>query len=386
MALCSAGAESTLCVYRSCSTTLQEHRDGRTPCPGSAGDGPRPRVFCGDCLDMIKSGQVGRESVNLIVTSPPYADQRKNNYGGIHPDQYVAWFLPRAQVLQECLTPDGSLVLNIKEKALHGERHTYVLELILALRQQGWRWVDEYCWHKKNCYPGKWTNRFRDSWERLLHFTRHKRFKMRQEAVMVPMGDWTSQRLRNLSDTDRTRDRSQAANGFGKKVSNWVGRKMAYPTNVLHMATECGYKGASGGVSPGAAGLVHSSIHRPGRHRARSLRGLRKHLGGRCPPGQAECRNRYVSGILRCHAGATGIVKPAWWMVAATAVDKAVAGCTERLRAQPGDLRTIPVRQHQCPGDCVMPPKGREVLSLCGQGDCPYPFSGRRCPTSGSPR
>ena len=208
-----------------------------------ASDGPRHRVFCGDCLDMIESGQVGRESVNLIVTSPPYADQRKNNYGSIHPDQYVAWFLPRAQVLQECLTPDGSFVLNIKEKALNGERHTYVIELILALRQQGWRWVDEYCWHKKNCYPGKWPNRFRDSWERLLHFTRHKRFKMRQEAVMVPMGDWTSQRLRNLSDTDRTRDLSQAANGFGKKVSNWVGRKMAYPTNVLHMATECGYKG-----------------------------------------------------------------------------------------------------------------------------------------------
>ncbi len=64
-----------------------------------------------------------------------------------------------------------------------------MLELILALRQQGWRWVDKYCWHKKNCYPGKWPNRFRDSWERLLYFTRHKRFKMRQEAVMVPMGD-----------------------------------------------------------------------------------------------------------------------------------------------------------------------------------------------------
>lgn len=31
--------------------------------------------------------------------------------------------------------------------------------------------------------------------------------------------------------------------GFGKKVDNWIGRQMAYPTNVLHMATECGYRG-----------------------------------------------------------------------------------------------------------------------------------------------
>lgn len=201
-----------------------------------------PIILHGDCLDVIRSGKVKPESVNLIVTSPPYADQRKRNYGGIHPDEYVEWFLPRAQAFQECLTPDGSFVLNIKEKAVNGERHTYVIELILALKRQGWLWVEEYCWHKMNCYPGKWPNRFRDSWERLLHFTVNKRFKMRQEAVMVPMGEWKNARLRNLSETDRTRDESQNGNGFGKKVENWIGRDKAYPTNVLHMSTECGYK------------------------------------------------------------------------------------------------------------------------------------------------
>ena len=62
---------------------------------------------------------------------------------------------------------------------------------------------------------------------------------MNQEAVMVPMGDWTSSRLVNLSDTDRIRDESKVGSGFGKRIENWVGRDMAYPTNVLHMATEC---------------------------------------------------------------------------------------------------------------------------------------------------
>jgi len=118
-----------------------------------------------------------------------------------------------------------------------------VYELVLAMRDQGWRLVDEYCWHKRNCYPGKWPNRFRDSWERLYHFTASPGFKMRQESVMVPMGDWRNARLANLSDTDRTRDQSKHHNGFGKRVENWVGREMAYPTNVLHMATECGFKG-----------------------------------------------------------------------------------------------------------------------------------------------
>ena len=201
------------------------------------------KIYHGDCLDIVESGKIKRASVNLIVTSPPYADQRKQNYGGIHPDTYIQWFIPRAKALQTCLTPDGSFILNIKEKAVAGQRHTYVIELILELKRQGWLWVEEYCWHKKNCYPGKWPNRFRDSWERLLHFTKNKRFKMNQEAVMVPMGDWRHGRLRNLSATDRTRDKSKHGNGFGKKVENWVGREKAYPTNVLHLSTECGYQG-----------------------------------------------------------------------------------------------------------------------------------------------
>ncbi len=151
--------------------------------------------------------------------------------------------LPRTKQLQACLKPTGSFVLNIKERAIKGERHPYVIELILAMRKEGWFWVDEYCWHKKNCYPGKWPNRFRDSWERLLHFTKAKKFKMNQEAVKVPMGDWAESRLKNLSNTDRQRDESVHGNGFGKKISNWIGRDMAYPTNVLHMATECGNAG-----------------------------------------------------------------------------------------------------------------------------------------------
>ncbi len=202
---------------------------------------PRVRILRGDCMQVIRK-RVAPESINLIFTSPPYADQRKNNYGGIPPHKYVEWFLPRAQAFQTCLHPEGSFVLNIKEKAIGGERHTYVLELILALRQQGWHWVDEYCWHKKNCYPGKWPNRFRDSWERLLHFTLQKEFKMRQEAVMVPTGDWMHARLKTLSKTDQIRDLSRNSNGFGKRIANWVGRDMAYPTNVLHFSTECGYK------------------------------------------------------------------------------------------------------------------------------------------------
>ena len=200
------------------------------------------KIIHGDCAEIIRQGNIKSDSVNLIVTSPPYADQRKKNYGGIAPDDYVDWFLPLAEQFQNVLKPDGSFVLNIKEKAVDGERHTYVLDLIKALREQGWVWVEDYIWHKKNCYPGKWPNRFRDAWEHCLHFTLNKKFKMRQEAVMVPMGDWAQSRLKNLSDTDRTRDESKTDTGFGKRIEAWVGRDMAYPTNVIRMASECSNK------------------------------------------------------------------------------------------------------------------------------------------------
>lgn len=191
----------------------------------------------GDCLHILQG--LPDNSIDLIVTSPPYADQRKHTYGGVAPDEYVAWFLPITRELLRVLKPTGTFILNIKERVVSGERHTYVLELILEMRRQGWLWTEEFIWHKKNCYPGKWPNRFRDAWERLLQFNKARRFNMYQDEVMVPMGDWAKARLKNLSTTDRTRDESRVGSGFGKKIENWISRSMAFPTNVLNLATEC---------------------------------------------------------------------------------------------------------------------------------------------------
>jgi len=194
------------------------------------------KLILGDCREVLKT--LKDDSVDLIFTSPPYADSRANTYGGIKPDKYVEWFLPVSKELLRVLKPTGTFVLNIKEKVVDGERHTYVIELILEMRKQGWLWTEEFIWHKKNSYPGKWPNRFRDSWERLLQFNKTRKFHMYQEDVMVPMGDWAERRLKNLSETDKVRDPSKAGSGFGKRIANWIGREKAYPSNVLHLATE----------------------------------------------------------------------------------------------------------------------------------------------------
>ncbi len=195
------------------------------------------QLFQGDCEEIVR--EFPESSFDLIFTSPPYADQRNGTYGGIKPDKYVDWFLPKSEQFLRVLKPTGTFILNIKERVVNGERHTYVLNLILKMREQGWYWTEEFMWHKKNSYPGKWPNRFRDNWERLLQFNKTKKFNMYQEAVMVPVGKWSKDRLANLSETDKKRDESKVGSGFGKNVSNWVGRDLVYPNNVIHMATEC---------------------------------------------------------------------------------------------------------------------------------------------------
>ena len=191
------------------------------------------RILPGDCLEVLAT--MPADSVDLIVTSPPYADARQRTYGGVKPGDYVDWFAPRAAEMLRVLRPTGSFVLNIKERAQDGERHTYVLDLILHLkRETGFRWVEEYVWHKTTAAPGKWKYRFRDAWERVLHFAKTRDVKMNQEAVMVPTGDWTKARLKNMSGNDRSRQESATRSGVGRRISAWQGRPLAYPSNVLH--------------------------------------------------------------------------------------------------------------------------------------------------------
>lgn len=59
---------------------------------------------------------------------------------------------------------------------------------------------------------------------------------------MIPIGEWSRTRLKNLSLVDQSRNESKTNSGFGKNISNWLKRDHVYPTNVLHLATECSYK------------------------------------------------------------------------------------------------------------------------------------------------
>ena len=208
----------------------------------------KDKIYHNDCLDQIN--KFPDNCIDLIVTSPPYAGKRGmiNNHSNMIPiKKYVEWFSPISLELLRILKPTGSFVLNIKEPAVKHERSTYVIELILRMREQGWYWTEEYVWRKTTSFPGKWSNRFRDGWERCLHFTKNTEFKMNQDAVKVPIGEWAKSRLMKnngtekrkiteMSKDDRKRRRSKSGSGLERQVANWLDRDMVFPDNVLEFA------------------------------------------------------------------------------------------------------------------------------------------------------
>jgi len=174
-----------------------------------------------------------KNSVDLIITSPPYADARKKHYDSIHPNEFPEWFLSFHQVFWDCLKPDGSLVINIKDKVVNGVRNRYVWKTIEKLSEAGWFCIDDYLWHKPNPMPGYWPNRLRDGWEYCFHLAKTKKPYMNQDTVRIPVGEWAKSRLQNLGENDVTRHNSVNDSGFGRNISRWVGKDTVLPTNVL---------------------------------------------------------------------------------------------------------------------------------------------------------
>jgi site-specific DNA-methyltransferase (adenine-specific)/site-specific DNA-methyltransferase (cytosine-N4-specific) len=178
----------------------------------------------------------------------------------VPPDKYVEWFLPRAYYIAQALKSDGTFILNIKEGCEDGERETYILELILALKKQGWKWTEEYIWHKKTCMPGGWPNRFRDAWEHVFQFNKSRDFYINKDAVKVPSKESTIQRAINAKDEVVY---SSTGSGFNRNIrSSCVDE--SYPSNVLYFAAECTNVGHSAAFPRDLPRFFIKAFSRPG--------------------------------------------------------------------------------------------------------------------------
>lgn len=170
-------------------------------------------------------------SVDLIITSPPYADRRKNTYGGISEDKYVEWFKLIAIEIKRILKPTGSFFLNIKPHTNNGERSLYVIDLIIMLKRElGFLFVEEYCW-VKNAFPTGVYGRFKNGFEPVYHFTKDKVKNITFNALAcgTPMiEEYKSRAFRKNCKTP--------TNGSGMVVDrdNFKNLKIARPSNVIN--------------------------------------------------------------------------------------------------------------------------------------------------------
>lgn len=141
-------------------------------------------LYHGDCVEVMAA--LPAESVDAIVTSPPYAMQRKTTYGGIPEKEYPAWTVAWMNEARRILKPDGSAIINISPHVKDGQISDYVLRTRLALRDIGWAEIEELIWHKTDAPPTGSPRRPRRSWESLLWYGKHGRVWANPKAAGRP--------------------------------------------------------------------------------------------------------------------------------------------------------------------------------------------------------
>jgi len=193
------------------------------------------RIIHGDCLSVLpKLHEEAGEFADLIVTSPPFAEQRKKSYGGIPENEYPDWMLSVVRVGMETLKPSGSFVINIKEHVNNGVRSLYVLETILLLAKE-FRFVDEYIWNKTNPFPTGNKKRLKDGYERCLHFTKSADYQFFPDAVRVK----STSKWAGSNERRKNKGAFTTSNGSNMNMSRRITGDMVRTSNVITLPSSC---------------------------------------------------------------------------------------------------------------------------------------------------
>ena len=154
---------------------------------------PLGAAYLGDSRNLLR--ELPSESVNLVLTSPPYALHFKKAYGNVAKNEYVEWFLTFAEEIKRVLAPDGSFVLNIGGSYNRGEptRSTYHFKVLLALVETvGFHLAQELFWYNpaKMPVPAEWVTvrrvRVKDAVEYVWWFGKGTRPKANNRRVLRP--------------------------------------------------------------------------------------------------------------------------------------------------------------------------------------------------------
>ena len=207
------------------------------------------KTYFGDAIELSKT--LPDNFVNLVVTSPPYADVKNygKNVNTLSPRNYNDWFLPLAKEISRSLTPDGSFILNINDKVIGGFRDLYVFELVIRIcKDTNLKLYERYIWAKKNGLPTS-GDRLNDRMEYIFHFTNSPKIKTRVDNVRVPYAESTIKRYKQPVAFNEVVDENGLTTIGNKKMikENPLGTK---PSTVFNFNNAGVLKGETAGKHP----------------------------------------------------------------------------------------------------------------------------------------
>ena len=197
------------------------------------------KFIVGDCEDIMRTFPA--KSVDLVFTSPPYADQR--NYGtensSISPDDYIKWFAPKARQIFRVLKDNGSFVLNINDKVVDGYQHLYVFELVIYLcKKVGFHLVRDYIWYNPATPPNVFSRggfgRTKKSHEYCFWFSKSPEWTFNLDPIRKPYGKDMQKFLQGKGKGDRAANIRPSTHNFNcEKV--WADNGGSDPGTVIEL-------------------------------------------------------------------------------------------------------------------------------------------------------
>jgi site-specific DNA-methyltransferase (adenine-specific) len=193
------------------------------------------KLFVADCLGLLKS--IPSNSVDLVITSPPYDGQSKYGNGEKYErDWYEEFFMLVAGEIFRTLKPTGSFVLNYRSKRRQSERGTLQYELIFWLRDQGFLFCEDFVWGKPSPPPGRFNRFLKDAVEYCFQFAKTSNWQFFPENCLTP-ARWDAKDRERRKRLAHNYVRANAPSGQGRKRVQ-AGPDLVRPSTLLHLEPE----------------------------------------------------------------------------------------------------------------------------------------------------
>jgi DNA modification methylase len=196
---------------------------------------PTGRCYALDCLDVLRA--LPDESVDLVVTSPPYERQPKYGNGERYEREWFSgFFLEVTDEIRRTLRPSGQFVLNFRSRKDGVERSTLQYELVGWLRDQGFLFAEDHVWIKPSPPPGRFKQALKDAVEYCFRFAKSDEFELYPEQCLTP-ARWDAKDRERRRRLAHNHERVNAPSGHGRNRVQ-AGPDWVAPSNALVVEPE----------------------------------------------------------------------------------------------------------------------------------------------------